>query len=362
MENPESLSDIEPSLDALEHYIAAEDFEEAWDLYDDRVSGHLRHLGFHTRNLRFAKIFYEASKSGKLPEWHADEGAVILKMYLGLSGTEESEKSIPFMEKMYELAKEDKVKYKLNLAKDFLIDEYLSGGQMEPAMKLKPSGPRFKAEWYAAKGKYQKALKHVEDGLGKLQEDASFLDDASEHEVNNHICMIARFKIALGQLEGIENSLLDRMEFAREKHFNCCLPNILCTLRDVFLAQEAVADARVYSDKYQRLMEDTEADFEEHSFLLIAEGRYAEAIERSGKDCTLEGEPKWDKSDEIRLNLAIAKANWMLGRKEDAIARLDRAEFITDETGFRRHDWLLEKTRLEIKGEKTLAMNSTRQP
>ncbi len=342
IDNARTLDELQPYIDAVEHYFEARMLKEAWDIFQaKRLDRKIFELGYVRMITRISGIFEEGISKGKFKASGNELSGFFNKLATSHLFLDLPEKAIKYAEACYEASQGNDVNYTDTLAYGLLLARgYMGCGYIDKGMKLFEDMKRLKkklgtgkADWFFfmcagdvkyCAGKYRNALELYVKAIGK-----------SNVQYNSCLTQltIASIHIRSGRWKEGESAINKVIQIVKMSKIVVLEPDICAYQIMLSLKQGRVKEARSYDDKQIMLMKQMGGPCEDNDFLLVAEGRYDRAIRMAEKRISTDEKVKFNKAEEIE-SLIILSLGWNgKGDGERANDYLDRAEAFMNETG-----------------------------
>jgi predicted MPP superfamily phosphohydrolase/tetratricopeptide (TPR) repeat protein len=331
-----SLENLQPYLDAIEHYLEARNYEEAWRLFGgDSLAATLQALGYSRRMLEIAKKLESAMDYENLNITISDKTQ--LYKYLAMSSQSQDLESngISYRIKALQVAKDAGNEYWIDFCKARLIGSYVDIGDIDNARKLKTK------ESFAL-GCLELNLGNFENGIKFLRK--SIKEDVHLGDKNISLYIFGESLRKVKKIAEAEKTLFRALEIAKKQGFLSQISSIFEYIIKLELGKGNINEARFYQNKRLEMMKASDLIWEDHPFLLIAEGRFDETIHLSEKYVSSRVDRKLNKAKEIESLLALSQAWHGKGNQDKPRDYMERARALMEKTGCWFDKDILEET------------------
>lgn len=335
-----SLEELQPWLDIAEHYMNANNFKEAWQVYRSMgVDSILLNLGYSHYLLMFGRRFEKEIERKDLTL--KSEDIAYLYHYLGqaYSSLRQDEKSIICARKAFYAAKKTGDYSEIIVHGSAFASFCFVTGQLDEAVKAlswlegivkkEKTGDVFNvwqttiAELESYKGNYLKAI-------DLFPSSDSYL--SKYNSIYNNI-KLSEALLRAGQLSKAETLLRSILKESEDCHIHMLKPVILEVCIFLRLKQDKVSEAREFNDQYMALQKSLDLPHEDEGFLLVRERKNDQALREAMPHISDDIEKKFDKVSEIE-NLLVSAQAWH-GKGDLNLAKefLGRATKLMEKSG-----------------------------
>lgn len=301
--NAKSLEELQPFLDAVDHYLEAGNYKAAWDIYSNKdVDRRLNQLGYARLLLDYGRAFEKALEGGG---W--DPGAydlIFFYQYLGHACNTLSlgKEYILYRKKQYESSQKTGITNKIISNGSILAQTLANMGMvMEGEALLKEIGGEFpkseKNDIFIGNSGFVKLFS------GKYGEAVPLFQEAIEASIDSRNKILygyylAEAHIRSGNLEEGERILRKAGKEVQDLRIQELLPGIYWCFLLLSLKKGNAREARSWENKRQELKTQLGLPAEEDGFLLVAEGEFDSAIRIAEPYLSTETEEKINKDAE----------------------------------------------------------------
>jgi len=314
-----SVAELQPLVDAIEHYLAADNWREAWKVYSDRgVGSRLGQLGYFERSLDLAKQFEKAQRA---VEWDAREAVYLFDRLAWLSGRlERDEDELNYRRAELAAARTAHIS-ELDEVKSIVAAAFVRSGFVREAAAIQPKDKKALGSIALAQGRYKRAAELLRVAL----------KEAYGHGLTVAAQPLAEALYRAGELQDAGDVLDNALKVAVAEGFTCCQQSVLWQLAELALRRGDVADAGHWREAYAVLCRQLELDPDEHSWLLLEQGDITGALAAAAE---VPGNVR--PSRNVAQHVAKARILLRTGDRVQAIAELDAAELVQSSTGYKQ--------------------------
>jgi len=349
-----SLEELGPYLDAVEHYLKAGNFGAASDIYLEKgVAIRTYFLGYANVVEQIGKRFAEAVESKVWNPNNDDRGLLFNTLGLAYNALSLEEKALKYFRKQFDAAiasGDDRVVLGDG---SILARSLILNGQIDQGIDLLESLKRKveKQEKESNNPNYFFARATAELYGGKYRKSIPFLKKALEnfyepYDLVNSKLGLAEIYLRLGELTKAESLLNDALKQAENQRISVLISHICDWFTYLALKRRDLKSARYYNNLGIDLRKQLALPAFDDGFLLVAEGKYNQAIRETKQYISTEEEDKIDKNSEITGLIILSQAWYGKGDKGKAIFYLNQAESLMKKTGCWRQKNRLNETRV----------------
>jgi tetratricopeptide (TPR) repeat protein len=314
-----TLQELQPLVEAIDQYLAAENWHEAWTIYMHRgVGERLGHLGYYELALGFAKRFEEVKSRGS--EWRALDSVLLFDRLAWLSARMDSGEERGYRRKELEVARRSNIA-ELPQVQRIVAISLADAGFLNEADEVQSRSHAARGVIALMRGSYRRAA-------SLLRRD---LHAASGHDRTVGAQRLAEALYRDGLFEEAKRELEDGLRLATPR-FECCQSSILWKLIEVALRQGDLDEARRWAEIRRELRRQKELDADEHYWLLLEEGDFDSAFEAASRGAVEFPGAIVERS--VRRIRVLARS----GKLEEARAELDAARRARASSGYGRLD------------------------
>jgi predicted MPP superfamily phosphohydrolase len=330
------LEDLQPYLDAIDHYLQAQKFEEAWRLFQSGgVNQALYKLSFPKRLIEMCRKFELAMSKNSFDISTADESRLYNTISINFVDLRKWGESLEFAKKALNLAEEAEDEYLIKLYIGIVVQTYSLMGEIDKARKLNTENKYSLGFLEVLSGNFEKGAQLLEE---------SILEASDLRKKNQRSFVWGYSLMKAKKITEAEKVLLSALEEARENNMLSDMSYILFHLVEIELKKSNPIKARSYQDERRKVMETGDSPWEEDPFLLIAEKRLDEAIYLAKKYVSTRAEEKINKKKEIESLLALSQAWYGKQDNVKACDNLECARSLMNKTGCWLFKDILEET------------------
>lgn len=347
-----SVAELQPLLDAVEHYLKIAAWREAWGLFSGRgLADRLEDLGQAARLLELGRRFETALEAGAWPATARERRNLYNNLGMAVHGLGRPEEALTYREMQYSAAREiGDPDYELADGAVFAAT-HLHIGDEGPARELlatlaplekQVTNPSFKAvhlELQAMSllfaGEYAVSLPLYDQAL----------EHASPHNKTVAQCDKSKALASLGRLKEARATLDRALTEAKKHHLDTLLPVIFGKITQLALKDGNLTTARDSESRRETIQNSLEEKpFEPDPYLLCAEGEFDRTIAQQTPYLSTPHDEKPNKRLEIEALLALAQARLGKGETKRAETHLRDARALMESTGCWRERDRLEET------------------
>jgi hypothetical protein len=312
-----TLEELQPLVDATEHYLAAGNWREAWRIYSDRgVGGRLGQLGYFEQSLSIAKQFEPVQRT---EDWSALESVLLLDILAWLSNiVGRSEDALNYRRAELAAARLGRIS-DLDKVEELVASSLAEAGFGQEAAQIRPRSRRARGRIALAQGHYKRAVALLR----------AVLREARGHNMTVIAQPLAEAMYRDGAYQAAADVLHNALKVATDEGFTCCQKEILWKLVDVALRRCDRSDAVRWWEAYVTLCRRLGLDWNEHSWLLLEQGDVEGALVAA--EAAADAFP----GSKVRRHVEIARILLRSGDRDQAMTELSAAELIQSSTGYR---------------------------
>ena len=330
-----TLDELQPYLDIIDHYMEAGNYGAAWSVYRNRnVDQRIRHIGYIHHSLKLCKTFEEKIEQGKLDITHFDKSLFYNHFsrnyaYLGLSEQRRS-----YKKKQLSAAQETNDKSYILEVSSILCQEYSVFGHIKEAGYIQKNIK--KQNDANSNDPFINASGLVELCSGNYTQSISFFKSVTTRNPHNRIIndsFLAESLIRSGKISEAQVLLSGSLKETEENNIRILQDRLFQTFILLNIKEDQIKQAREYGNRRIELRKSLDLPYKEDGFLLVAEGRYDQAIREVSEDISTDEEQKYNKTDEIKALLVTSKAWYGKGDTGKATGYFNKATDLMTETG-----------------------------
>ena len=280
-----NLDELQPWIDIVEHYLEAQNYQEAWDIWMNRgVSGRLSRLAYTRQLLSFGESFELAIDSGNLHSTSQHKREFYAQLGNAHASLNIISKQLSYFKKKFSITKNLKdsnhyVNDGSNLAVMYCYVGEIYKAQ-EKLNKIKISAKSLQgavASTYACaqasvlmfSGHYLEAIELYKKSMKHLADDNLIL----------YTCLLGEAQLRAGLYVESEDNLKKSKYKAENEHTIRLLPSILCRFCLLAYKQKDFTSARDYKNQENKLRQTRNSYTQDNGQLLIQEGHYQKALD-----------------------------------------------------------------------------------
>jgi predicted MPP superfamily phosphohydrolase/tetratricopeptide (TPR) repeat protein len=331
----ESLEDLQPYLDAIEHYFESGNYEEAWRLfYRVNVSDSLERLGYPKREFKLAKKFELTIENGCFEISQRNRAKLYYRISRTAGDLDLDNEWIEYRKKAFNTAEETGIEFLINDIQRNLVIAYAKIGSIDMAINLKTEDEFSLGRLELYCGNFETSIAHFNEA------------EKGEFGLNHYILhyLLGYCFLKVKKIREAEKILVNIFDEAKENRYHSTISYILKYLILLELKKGNPKQARDYQGKRREAMESGDYTWEDDPFLLIAEKRFDEAIYLAEKYISTKTDEKINKADEIASLLALSQAWYGKKGKSETRDYLERARVLMEKTGCWKDKDILEET------------------
>jgi 3',5'-cyclic AMP phosphodiesterase CpdA len=331
-----SLDELQPYLDIIDHYMEAGNYRAAWSVYRNRrIDKRVREIGYIHHSLELCKTFEEKVEQGELDITPYDKMFLydsfrVNYFYLGLK-----KQMISSAKKGLSGSQETNDKYYILESSSILCQDYSVEGHIKEARYLLKKIKK-QNEQANSNNTFIGALGLVESYSGHYAQSISFfrksITSASQYNQILYNNYLAESLIRLGKILEAQAILSDSLEESEKNNIKILQDELYQTFILLNIKENQIEKAREYGNRRIELRRSMDLPYKEDGFLLVAEGKYDQAIREVSVDISTEDELKYNKADEIKSLLVTSKAWYGKGYNWKATEYFNKATDLMTET------------------------------